>query len=212
MPGYNYLTPENIDLKTKGWLDSLPIKKRWETTPSWSNSALLVIDMQNVFADEDSHSYLPAAQIISRNINKLVHSFNRNGARVIYTRHVQEEGDEGVMGEWWGDIIREGRSAELWDGLDVKGDVITKPRYSAFHRTDLEHMLKNIDNVFITGVLTDICCETTARQAFINDHRVFFTADGTATISEEVHLSSLKSLCHGFAEILSCKEAEQRLR
>ncbi len=212
MAGADYVSQDNLEVKTRKWLDSLPIRRKWETKPLWSNSALLVIDMQNVFVSQDSHSFLPAGQVVSKNINQLVEVFNEHGAKIIYTRHVQEEGDEGVMGEWWGDIIREGKTAELWEGVEVKGEVITKPRYSAFHRTDLDEILKNIENVFITGVLTDICCETTARHAFIKDHRVFFLADATATTSEEIHLSSLKSLCPGFAEILSCQEAKQRLR
>ncbi len=212
MAGAPYIDKKNLESKSRRWIDSLPIRRRWEITPKLSKSVLLVIDMQNVFVDDESHSFLPAAQVITENINKLADHFHDNDGKIIYTRHVQDEGDEGVMDEWWGEIIHEGTSAELWREIDVKGEVMTKPRYSAFHRTNLDDMLGDIENVFITGVLTDICCETTARHAFINDYRVFFMADGTATTTEEIHLSSLKSLCHGVAEILSCNEAKQRLQ
>ncbi len=211
MVGIDYVEKENIAGKTKGWIESLPIRKRWSVEPSFSDSVLLVIDMQNYFIREDSPAFLPAGQVISENINGLIDLFSSEGGEVIYTRHVQDEGDEGVMGEWWGDIIREGETADIWDGIDVKGKVITKPRYSAFHRTELDELIKKKENVFITGVLTDICCETTARHAYIKDYRVYFLADATATVSEEVHISSLKSLCHGFAEVLSCKETKQML-
>ncbi|MFO8109501.1 MAG: isochorismatase family protein [Thermoplasmata archaeon] len=212
MAGTAYINEDDLEQKTQQWLNSLPLRRRWENVPRWSDSALLVIDMQNIFVEENSPSFLPAAQVIVHNINELADTFHEHGGKMIYTRHVQEDGDEGIMDEWWGDIIREGKSAELWKGLDVKGETITKPRYSAFHRTELNESLQGIENVFITGVLTDICCETTARYAFIDDYRVFFLADATATITEDIHLSSLKSLCHGFAEILSCKEAMQRLQ
>ncbi len=212
MAGNLYVTRDNIQEKVQGWLGSLPVRRKWDTVPNWSNSALLVIDMQNVFVHPDSPSYLPGAQAVAPNINRLAEEFYGNDSSIIYTRHVQEEGDEGVMDEWWGDIIREGKQAELWDGLSVMGDVITKPRYSAFHRTELDHMLTGVENLFITGVLTDICCETTARHGFVKDYRVFVVADGCATVTEELHTSSLASLSYGFAEILSWREVLQRLR
>jgi len=53
--------------------------------------------------------------------------------------------------------------------------------------------------VVICGVMTHLCCETTARSAFMRGFEVFFTVDGTATYTEAFHRASLLNLSHGFA-------------
>ena len=66
----------------------------------------------------------------------------------------------------------------------------------------------NVDSVIITGVMTDLCCETTARDAFTRGFRVYFMADATATNTEERHLASLRAISRGFGEVLTSKELE----
>lgn len=79
--------------------------------------------------------------------------------------------------------------------------VILKHRYSAFYNTDLETVLRclKIEDLIITGIMTNLCCESTARDAYYRDYRVFFLADGTGSISEEMHLASLVNVAFGFA-------------
>lgn len=209
---YHEMDRTELESKSERWLEELPFRKRWPVELELEETALLIIDMQNYFLSPDSHAHLPAGESIIENLNALIDFFEGNEASIIYTRTVQEEGDEGVMGEWWNDIIREGPLAELDSRMSVKGDVITKPRYSSFHRTDLEEKLEGVKNIVIGGVMTDMCCATTARDAFVRDHRVLFLADGTATAAETTHVSTLKSLCHGIAEIQKCQEAKERLR
>ncbi len=88
----------------------------------------------------------------------------------------------------------------------VQGDeVVDKRRYSAFAGTGLDQLLrhKGISDIVVTGVMTNLCCETTARQAFVRDFRVFFAADATATATEQMHLASLLNLAYGFARVES---------
>ncbi|MCK4818432.1 isochorismatase family protein, partial [bacterium] len=87
-------------------------------------------------------------------------------------------------------------------------EIIDKNRYSAFHGTGLDESLKlrKIDELIITGVMTNCCCETTARDAFVRDYRVFFVSDATATVNDELHVASLKNLAFGFAYIVSTKQ------
>ena len=54
--------------------------------------------------------------------------------------------------------------------------------------------------------MTNLCCETTARDAFVQDFKVFFLTDGTATASAEMHRASLTNLAYGFATLLSCRQ------
>ena len=78
---------------------------------------------------------------------------------------------------------------------------IEKKQYDAFLQTLLEETLRQrkIEQIVITGVMTHLCCETTARSAFMRGFEVFFTVDGTATYNEELHRASLLTLSHGFA-------------
>ena len=107
-------------------------------------------------------------------------------------------------------------SAALHPGLVVEpGDILLeKPRYGAFHSTDLELILrrKGIDTVIITGICTNVCCETTAREAAVRDFKVLFTSDGTATFpignlsAEEIQRATCASLSLVFAQVLSVDE------
>ena len=79
--------------------------------------------------------------------------------------------------------------------------VIEKSQYDAFHQTRLEEMLleRRISQVIVCGVMTHLCCETTARSAFMRGFEVFFAIDGTATYNEAFHRATLLNLAHGFA-------------
>jgi nicotinamidase-related amidase len=79
--------------------------------------------------------------------------------------------------------------------------VIFKHRYSAFYNTDLETVLRclNIEDLVISGIMTNLCCESTARDAYFRDYRVFFLADATGSITEEMQVASLLNLAFGFS-------------
>jgi ureidoacrylate peracid hydrolase len=114
-------------------------------------------------------------------------------------------------------VINKGaESAELHSGLKVKeGDVLLdKPRFGSFHGTDLELILrsKGIDTIIITGIATNVCCETTAREANVRDFRVLFVSDGTATFgigdlsAEEIQKATCTTLGFAFAQVLTVDE------
>jgi isochorismate hydrolase len=60
--------------------------------------------------------------------------------------------------------------------------------------------------------MTHLCCETTARSAFMRGLQVFIAVDGTATYSEAFHRASLLNLSHGFALPVLVDEILERLR
>ena len=78
--------------------------------------------------------------------------------------------------------------------------VIRKISYSSFHGTDLEEYLsmRGVKNLVITGLLTHLCCEEAAREAFARGFQVFFVIDATASYNEEMHRASIVSLSSGF--------------
>lgn len=177
-------------------------------------AALLVVDMQNAFIHPDGAIYLPAGAAIVDKVAAVAHAFRAAGRPVFYTRHAEDPagGNAGMMALWWENSSpQEGTwDAAVFEGLAPQsGDVvIPKIRYNAFIATDLEQRLREarVRDLAITGVMANLCCESTARDAFMRDFRVFFAADGTAAPSLEFHRSSLLNLAYGFAYVLTCDE------
>ena len=175
-----------------------------------NKAALLVLDVQKYFFSSDSHAYIPSAPAIIPNIRKLIEFFIINKRPIIFTKHVNDHNNAGMMAVWWKDLLEENSErSNLIDEIDEsKGTIIQKERYDAFWKTPLDVFLKNegVEQVIISGVMTHLCCETTARSAFMRDYKVFFTIDGTATYTEELHMASLLNLAHGFAKTILCME------
>jgi isochorismate hydrolase len=197
-----------LEQKGKEW--QLELEKHFfkRNIGSLNNAALLVIDMQNFFFDEKSHAFVPSARAIIPNIKKLITVFKKNGLPVIFTRQGLDKNSEkdagGMMTLWWKDILyAKTDEAEIVKEMEIDSEdiIINKKNYGCFKDTSLNTILKekDVDTVVITGVMTHLCCDTTAREAFMNDYKVLFVADGTATYTEDLHLSSLKILAHGFA-------------
>jgi nicotinamidase-related amidase len=170
--------------------------------PDAKKAVLLVIDMQEYFRGM-AEPILPAIQ---RSIDLA------RAARipVIFTQHSHNGPSEyGMLYEWWdGNLIMAGSpEAELMPEVPkLESDkLVPKHTYSGFYNTDLARHLKETGKteVIITGVMTNLCCETTAREAFIRGFRVFVSSDATATINEDLHVSSLKSLAYGFAYLVN---------
>ena len=183
-----------------------------------AKAALLVIDMQKVFASPEGSTFLPTSVPVCERLAELVQTCRQSGVPVIFTRHVHvhPQTDGGAMARWWSSLILEGtEEAELVDGLRPQDGerVIVKSRYSAFTGTPLEMILRslNVEDLIVSGVMTNLCCETTARDAFNRDFNVFFLGDGTATANDELHTSSLKNISYGFGRVMAVSEAMQIL-
>uniref|UniRef100_A0A0E0KT03 Isochorismatase-like domain-containing protein n=1 Tax=Oryza punctata TaxID=4537 RepID=A0A0E0KT03_ORYPU len=92
-----------------------------------------------------------------------------------------------------------------------EGDLVVEKRtYSGFAGTRLEEALRRmgVEEVIVTGVMTNLCCETTARDAFVRGFRVFFSADATATASQGLQEATLANMAYGFAYIVDCQRLE----
>ncbi|MCP4136295.1 MAG: isochorismatase family protein [bacterium] len=173
--------------------------------PRAHRCALLIIDMQEYFNS--------IASPILENTLSIINACRAEGIKIFYTRHGHRNVsyDGGMLGQWWGDLIPFG--SNYWQIIDTiapqKDDtIIDKNRYSAFYNTKLDETLRShkVEELIITGVLTNCCCETTARDAFVRDYRVFFTADATATVNDDLHTASLMNLAYGFAHIITTDE------
>jgi nicotinamidase-related amidase len=201
--------------RTAEWMREIRPYNIHRMTLRKSKACLLVIDMQNEFLTESGVDFFHNALDIVPNVKRVIQACRKAGVPVIYTGHAHEDPavDGGMTAEWWPEI-KEGRclvkgkkGAEIYGPLAPrKGErVIWKKRYSGFYNTDLESELRElgVTDLIITGILTNVCCETTARDAFMRDFRVFFTADATASSEPEFHVASLKNLAYAFAYVLT---------
>jgi ureidoacrylate peracid hydrolase len=201
-----YVTQETISAKTKEWLEKIAPFNTHTMRLKPEKTALLVVDMQYFFLDPASPTYTCGGQAIIPNIQKAIRAFRQAGRPVIYSRHVHHPDgmDAGIMGWWWEGMCLEGSpESEIHRDIAPIGNekVINKHRYSAFYNTDLETILRTlkVEDLVMTGIMTNMCCESTTRDAYFRDYRVFFTADGTGSVTEEMHLASLLNLAFGFA-------------
>ena len=191
-------------------------------------TALINVDMQNCFV-HDSPIAAEDGLVILERVNRLSTECRRAGCTVIHTAHVlREDGSNGgilaktIEAVRLGMINRGSRSAQLHSGLDIQPEdiLLEKPRFGAFHGTDLELILRSrgVDTLIISGIATNVCCETTAREAAVRDFKVIFLSDGTGTsamngaTAEELHRATCATLGYLFAQIVTVDEAIEELR
>ncbi len=204
-----FITPDNIDDKLLEWLAR--IERYTHPRPNLilkpEKCALLVVDMLHYFADPGGRVYLPSTAVIIPRIALLLKHWRMIGGTVVYTRHCHNGSDDlGMLGRFFSDYIRCGKlESEIIPELSpLPGEkIFRKKTYDAFYNTDLDEFLKSrsVEQVLVTGVLTQMCCETTARSAFVRGYEVYIPADALTTSSEELHIGSLQNLASGFAVI-----------
>jgi isochorismate hydrolase len=200
-----YFTPRTIREKSGELLNRARLARpRQKLNFVPQRSALLVLDMQRYFLEADSHAYVPSAPAIVAGIKDLAAQYSRSGLPIIFTRHINTGQNAAMMGRWWRELITaDNPLSAITAGLDTSaGTLLSKTQYDAFYRTGLADLLrsKSVTQVVICGLMTHLCCETTARSAFVHGFEVFFTVDGTATYNIDFHRATLTNLTHGFAE------------
>ncbi|MBN2550890.1 MAG: isochorismatase family protein [Anaerolineales bacterium] len=199
-----YYSPESIERKAQEFCQQLEQRQRRRLERFIPRrSALLALDMQAYFFEPASHAFIPSAPAIVPGIQALVRLYLQHQLPVIFTRHLNTPENAASMATWWKQLILPGDPlSEIIPSLDLsRGVVVHKSQYDAFYHTSLEDLLRSqeVSQVVICGVMTHLCCETTARSAFMRGYEVFFTVDGTATYNAEHHWAALLNLAHGFA-------------
>jgi len=207
-----------LNEKTARWMKEISQYNLHKFELDRKNAALLIIDMQNYFIHASGDMYIHEGQEIIANIQALQKAFRARKLPVIFTSHVHKspEYDGGNLTWWWADYCEEGSfGAEIFEDIEPLPDekVIHKHRYSAFEGTDLEITLQclKIRDLVITGVMTNLCCETTARYAFNRDYRLQFVCDATATAHEDLHVATLKNIAYGFAPVVRTEDVLRQL-
>jgi ureidoacrylate peracid hydrolase len=187
------------------------------------SSALLILDMQNAFIHPDgslSKMGLDTSRtsIVIEPIKQLRNKFKEQNRPVIYTQHTHrlDRTDVGLIAKVFPPIINLGHCFEgTWDGeiieqLKPDGEdyVIKKSRFSAFYNTQLEEVLRglNIDTLVVVGIATNICVESTVRDAFYRDFNVFVPRETTASYTIEQEQGAFGNFEFAFARVKSLND------
>lgn len=184
-------------------------------------NALFVIDMQNGFLEKDAPIYVPNGIEICENIIKAIDFARKNKFKIIWTqvniekfRNTQYEilfpnhfspNDTALSkGSHNYNITN-----KLKNQIEPTNDlIIEKDTYSAFINTNLEEelLMRNINNLYFTGVSTNVCVESTLRDAFQRNFNCFLISDCTKTFSDDYQKLSEEIISFVFGKVISLNE------
>ena len=222
---HNYTIPQSVKDRVVSRMGRLYAHE----TIDASRTALVVVDMQNYFVAEGHPAEVPAARQIVPAINRMAAAMRKAGGNVVWiqttavgaiekwrnfqTRMLTPERQEKRLAG----LAEESEGYKLYPKLDVQpGDMrVKKIRYSAFIEgsSDIDAQLRRrgIDTVLITGTLTNVCCESTARDAMLLDYKAIMLSDGNATLSDEEHAGTMNTFMLFFGDVMSTDDAVGRL-
>lgn len=193
-----------------------------------ARTALLNVDMQRCFI-EDSPIAAPQGRAVLERINRLAAVCREAGILVVHTAHVyRPDGSNWGVAAELNPVVRTGivnqgsAAAALHPDLvvDPRDIRLEKCRYGAFQSTDLELILRarGVDSVIVGGLVTNVCCDTTAREAMQRDFRVFFLSDGTGTVpfddipAETMQRVALATMARIAGQVLSVADMIAKIR
>src|SRR5579875_3497094 len=193
-------------------------------------TALLVVDLQNVFMLPPYPTEVPLAREIVPNVNRLAAATRAAGGAVVWIQMNHTENDKKTWSVFYEDVtqtairgdklkglLRGSHGQALYDTLDVKpGDLkVEKNRFSAFIQgsSDLDKLLKarGIDTVLVTGTVTNTCCESTARDAMMLNYKTVMVSDANAAATDAEHNATLANILRIFGDVMSTDEVIARL-
>ena len=182
-------------------------------------TALLIVDMQNYFVSM-TDTALP-------NVLKLSGYFHQHSLPQIFTQHGHSEAEltppfKNQLVRKWGPEGSIATSSEDWQLIpSVKKTweaagcppIIAKNTYDAFINTSLADVLEEngVDRVVVAGVMTDCCCDTTARSAFNRGYETWLVRDATGSANRTQHEAGLKGFGFAFGDVLTTAEVQRKL-
>ena len=187
-----------------------------------ARTALIVVDMQNGFMLPGvAFSEIAEAREIVPNINRLAAALRSVGGTVVWIVTTYEPGVDREWSTYYrlstpakgakrsAALTKGAKGHAIWSDLEVKPEdpIVEKKRFSAFiqgsSRLDEVLRARGIDNLLITGTVTGVCCESTARDAMMLNYQVTMVTDGNASYSDEEHNRALTAFYGTFGDIQS---------
>jgi ureidoacrylate peracid hydrolase len=195
-------------------------------------TALVVVDMQNAFVKKGAgHAWIPAAADTCGTINRLAEALRHKGGTVVWIlntfteeslqswSHFHENLSSPAGLKLRSETMSEGHMGHaLYSDLKTEATDwhVPKTRYSAFIQgaSDLHERLQKegIDTVLIAGTATNVCCESTARDAMMLNYRTVMLSDGCSAFTEQEHTLSLSNFMFNFGDVQTCDQAAENLR
>lgn len=177
-------------------------------------TALLTIDMQKEYFEDSRPLKIPDGPAVLANVVRLQDGARKAGIPLIHIQHLSLDPEDGVFveGSHFSDMVQESAPAT--------GEKVIVKRYpSAFADTQLEGLLKElgVDTVVIAGLMSFMCCDTTARDAHARGYKVLYVRDATAAIdlgdipAGKVHEVTLAIQGFVFSEVVSTEEVLKKL-
>lgn len=195
-----------------------------------ARSALLVVDMQNYFVAEGRPTAVAQARAIVPTINRLASAVRAAGALVVWIQ-TTAKGARERWAQHHAGVLTPERARLRLAGLDEAGadfplyaalepqpsDLrVTKIHYSAFiagsSTLDADLRARGIDTVLVAGTATNVCCESTARDAMMRDYRVVMVSDANAAGSDAEHQATLDLFVSFFGDVMTADQVVQGLR
>jgi len=187
-----------------------------------AKTALVVVDMQNAFMLPGvAHALCPMAEKIVPNINRLAQAVRETGGTVVW---IKTTFTDDALRDWSAyfemvtpqhgakrveALTADSKGHQLWADLDVGAEdvIVEKNRFSAFIQgsSNLAEILRQrgIDTILITGTVTNVCCESTARDAMMLNFKTIMVTDGNAAVTDQDHNASLCAFYLTFGDIMS---------
>jgi ureidoacrylate peracid hydrolase len=188
-------------------------------------TAHIIVDLQNGFMAPGQPVEIATAREIVPNVNRISRALHVAGGLNVYIQYVVNDAARKAWSSWYERFFNEGRRAaidacftegaygwQLWPELDMQPSdlVVQKTRFGAFvpGSSDLHEILqaRDIDTLIITGTATNVCCESTARDAMQMNYKVIFVADGNAASSDAEHNATLSNMAAIFADVMTADE------
>ena len=195
-----------------------------------TKTAHIIVDLQNGFMAPGQPAEIAEAREIVPNVNRLAGATRTAGGMVVWIQNtITPESEKswsvkhGIFsGAEWGPRMTSAFTPgdyghALYPSLEVRpGDLsVRKTRFSAFIQgsSDLDALLRGrgIDTVIVVGTATNVCCESTARDAMMLNYKVFFVSDANACRTDEEHNATLSTFLAIFGDVMDTDFLIQRL-
>jgi ureidoacrylate peracid hydrolase len=193
-----------------------------------ARTAHIVVDLQKGFMGTPFD--VPTAREIVPNVNLVAAALRHAGGTNMFLRYTCDEAESHPWTVWFDTYLGAEMSAvhrsafahgaegwQLWPTLDVGPSdlIIDKTRFSGFVpgtcRLDDELKTRGIDTLIVTGTLTNVCCESTARDAMMLDYKVVLLSDCTAALSDEEQRATLENIIQQFGDVMTADDVLQLL-
>lgn len=195
-----------------------------------ARTALAVVDMQSLFCEPGAPAEVAAARGIIEPINRLTRALRELRVPVFWVLHANKF-DRG-RSDWelfFHHVVADpeirrrtmqslAAPPQVWAALDTapQDRILTKNRYSAFSAgaSPLERLLRDsgIDTLLVAGTKTNVCCDSTARDAMMLGFKSVLVSDCCAALSDEEHQAALETFIQQFGDVVTGDEALQKLR